>query len=243
MNKKRRTIGIVAAVLMAAIGATTLVAYVHSAKNKAQAQDALVNVYVVKKEVPKGAKAQTIKSSVTLEQIPQRLEQPGAVDNLAAVDNKVAAVDLQPGDQLVSARLAGSTNAGPARMVQVSAELTADRAVGGMVNAGDTVGVYLSFPPANSSSPTGTTQLQFQHILVTHVQTTNAPVSQKSGDQVQQVGASNYIVTLALTPAQSERFVFATEFGHVWLSNDPASVSAVTTPVINLGNVYTVVNP
>jgi pilus assembly protein CpaB len=241
MNKKRRTIGIVAAVLLAAIGAITLVAYVNSAKNKAQAQDAVVNVYVLNKKVPKGANAATIKSSVTLDRIPVRLEQPGAVENLGTVDNKVAAVDLEPGDQLISARLAGSTNAGPAGMVQISANLTSDRAVGGTLNAGDTVGVYLSFPLPNSSSSVGTTQLQFQHVLVTNVQTTNAPVGQKSGNQVQQVSATNYIVTLALTPAQSARFAFAAEFGHIWLSNDPASVAAAGSQLINLGNVYSVV--
>jgi pilus assembly protein CpaB len=243
MNKKRRTIGIVAAVLMAAIGAITLVAYVNSAKNKAQAQDAQVNVYVVNKKVPKGATEATIKSSVSLENVPRQLEQPGAVTNLAAVDNKVAAVDLQPGDQLITARLANSTNASPTGTVEISANLTADRAVGGALNTGDTVGVYLSFPPANSTSPVGTTQLTFQHVLVTNVQTTNVPVAQKNGDQVQQVSGSNYIVTLALTPSQSESFVFAAEFGHIWLSNDPASVSAAGAPLINLGNVYSVVKP
>ncbi len=108
----------------------------------------------------------------------------------------------------------------------------------GRINAGDTVGVYLSFSPANSTSSVGTTQLVFQHVLVTNVQTTNTPVSQKNGDQVQQVSATNYIVTLALTPTQSKRFVFAAEFGHIWLSNDPSSVAADGTGLINLGNVY-----
>ncbi len=56
-----------------------------------------------------------------------------------------------------------------------------------------------------------------------------------------QVTASEYIVTLALTPAQSERFVFATEFGHVWLADEPATVSDDGTQIITLGNVFTVV--
>jgi pilus assembly protein CpaB len=249
MNKKRRTLGIIAAVLMAAIGAITLVAYVNSAKNKAQAQESLVSVYVVNKAVPKGANAGTIKSSVSLDRIPRRLEQPGAVDNLATVDNKVAAVELQPGDQLISARLADSTTAGPAGKVQISANLTADRAVGGALHAGDLVGVYMTFSPscgggtAQCGAPDparSTTQLVFQHVLVTDVQTTNTPVSQKSGNQVQQVTGTNYIVTLALTPVQSERFVYASEFGHIWLSNDPATVSPAGTQLITLGNVYTV---
>jgi pilus assembly protein CpaB len=206
----------------------------------------------VNKEVPKGAAAGTIKSSVSMDRIPRRLEQPGAVVNLGAIDNKVAAVDLLPGDQLVSARLASSTTPNLDGKVQISADLTADRAVGGALNAGDTVGVYLSFSPSCGGGVTScpapdpkasATQLEFQHVLVTNVQSTGTPVGQKSGSQVQEVSAANYIVTLALTPAQSERFVFASEFGHIWLSNEPASVSGDGTQLITLGNVYSVVAP
>ena len=35
--------------------------------------------------------------------------------------------------------------------------------------------------------------------------------------------------------------MFATEFGHVWLSIDPATVSDDGTRLVTLGNVYTVV--
>ena len=55
------------------------------------------------------------------------------------------------------------------------------------------------------------------------------------------MASNGYIVTLALTPAQSERFVFATEFGQVWLSNQPATVSEDGTSLVTLGSVYTVV--
>jgi hypothetical protein len=37
--------------------------------------------------------------------------------------------------------------------------------------------------------------------------------------------------------------VFATEFGHVWLSIDPATVSDDGTRVVTLGDVYEVVKP
>jgi pilus assembly protein CpaB len=82
-------------------------------------------------------------------------------------------------------------------------------------------------------------------VLVTNVQTTNEPVQPDEGDEeqdtVEQVSGSQYIVTLALSPEQSERFVFATEFGHVWLSNQPASVADDGTRLVTLGNVYSVV--
>ena len=58
---------------------------------------------------------------------------------------------------------------------------------------------------------------------------------------VVQVSAPEFVVTLALSPEQSERFVFAAEFGHVWLSAQPASVSDDGTRLVTLGNVYSVV--
>ena len=81
-------------------------------------------------------------------------------------------------------------------------------------------------------------------MLVTNVQTTNQPVSRDDTTTrraIEQVTGSQYIVTLALSPEQSERFVFATEFGHVWLSNEPATVSDDGTRLVTLGNVYAVV--
>ena len=90
------------------------------------------------------------------------------------------------------------------------------------------------------------TRLEFQHVLVTNVQTTNEPVMPDESDEdertssIEQITGSQYVVTLALSPEQSERFVFATEFGHVWLSNQPATVSDDGTRLVTLGNVYSV---
>ena len=105
MRNKRRITGIVAAMVLAIIGTVALVGYVQSAKDKAVASEALVEVYVVDKLVPKGAEPETIKSSVSLEKVPARLKQPGAITDLDAVGANVAATDLQPGDQLLAARL------------------------------------------------------------------------------------------------------------------------------------------
>ena len=293
MKNKRRIVGILAAVVLATIGTVALVGYVQSAKNKAVAQEALVEVYVVDKVVPKGAAAETIKASVSVEQTPARLEQPGAITDLDEVGANVAAADFQPGDQLVAARLVPKDEVAVEvkDKVQVSAMLTPERAVGGSLKKGDLVGVYLSFDPftydtanmsdetrrsleameldpteeADATEPTGASEpsdattadteretsnvsrLEFQHVLVTNVQTTNEPVQPDESDEgdaddyVEQVTGSQYIVTLALSPEQSERFVFAAENGHLWLSNMPASVSDDGTRLVTLGNVYSVV--
>jgi len=284
MNNKRRIIGIVAAFVLAIVGTVALMGYVRSAKDKAVADETLVNVYVVDKLVPKGADATTIKSSVSVERIPARLKQSGAITDLDSLGANVASTDLQPGDQLLTARLVTKDQVSQdvKDKVQISTLLAAERAVGGSLQKGDLVGVYLSFDPfdldqtdqstgavdpaaatepsdpsaaivatddttttvaAPTKSP-NMTRLEFQHVLVTNVQTTNAPVAadDKNKAGVDQVPALQYVVTLALSPEQSERFVFASEFGHVWLSNEPATVSDDGTRLITLGNVYSVVH-
>jgi pilus assembly protein CpaB len=272
MKNRRRITAIMAALILAIVGTVALMGYVRSAKDKAVSDEALVDVYVVDTLVPKGAEPETIKSSVSIEHVPTRLKQAGAITNLDAVGTNVAATDLQPGDQLLAARLVPKTQVSEevTDKVQISILLAAERAVGGSLQKGDLVGVYLSFDPfdlndtestasdpasaAISTGPTATTvpapkkspntsRLEFQHVLVTNVQTTDAPVSAdvKDDAKVVQVTGSQFVVTLALSPEQSERLVFATEFGHVWLSNDPAAVSDDGTRLVTLGNVYKVV--
>lgn len=280
MKNRRRITAIVTAMLLAIIGTVALVGYVQSAKDKATAGEDLVDVYVVDKLVPKGAAPETIKASVSLEHVPTRLKQSGAITDLDAVGTNVAATDLQPGDQLLAARLVARDRVAEevSDKVQISILLAAERAVGGSLQKGDLVGVYLSFdpfaldeagessattpaadPPAAAVAAESTTttvdpqkktpnisRLEFQHVLVTNVQTTDTPVNADTSDTketkiVAQVTGKQYVVTLALSPEQSERLVFATEFGHVWLSNDPAAVSDDGTRLVTLGNVYSVV--
>jgi len=285
MKNKRRIIGIVAATVLAVIGTVSLVGYVQSAKDEAVAQEALVDVYVVDEFVPKGAEPATIKQAVSIEQVPARLKQAGAITELEDVGEMVAASDLQPGDQLLAARLAAKemVTEEVTDKVQVSALLEAERAVGGALQKGALVGVYLSFEPfeyeeaGQSVDPDPTaapaafadaapdentededtdstkktpnvTRLEFQHVLVTNVQTISAPVStdtesdnSDSGTGIEQVTGTQYVVTLALSPEESERFVFATEFGHVRLSIQPASVTDDGTRPVTLSDVYRVV--
>ncbi len=267
MNNRRRIIGILVAIAMAIIGTVALVSYVQSAKDEAVADEALVDVYIVDTLVPKGADPETIKSAVSVAQVPARLVQSGAITDLDEVGANVAAADLLPGDQLLQARLVTQEQVADDVIdkVQVAARLSAERAVGGSLKKGDLVGVYFSFDPfdlgttdqdadpadeeSTGSTPSeapekspNTSRLEFQQVLVTNVQTTNAPV--EVGDETQGAGRvtdSEYVVTLALSPEQSERFVFAAEFGHVWLSIDPASVTDDGTRLVTLGNVYRVV--
>ena len=252
MNR-RRVLGGSAAVVLAGLGSLGVISWASSTKNDAEAQQAQTAVVIVDKHVPKGSDAATIAAATHESTIQRKSLAAGALISEAEIGSQVAASDLYPGDQLVKDRLAAAVdNTIPADKVQISAALSSERAVGGAIKAGDLVGVYLSFEPFDTNAPESdtttpkktpnTTHMEFQHVLVTNVQSTTEPVDNgdDKNDGLQQVEAKGLVVTLALTPAQSERFVFATEFGHVWLSNMPATVTDDGTGIITLGSIYEV---
>jgi pilus assembly protein CpaB len=251
MNRRRVT-GAACAVVLAGVGAVGLASWANSTKSSAEDRQAQTPVVIVDKAVPVGADAATIRAATHEGSVEKRNLADGAVTSEDQITNQVAVAALVPGDQLVQARLGAQVPNDHADKVTVSANLTAERAVGGAIKAGDTVGVYLSFEPfdtnrpqSDTTSPQKTpsmTHLEFQQVLVTAVQTTENPVDNSKNGQ-SQVTSNGYLVTLALTPAQSERFVFATEFGHVWLANEPATVKDDGTGIVTLGNAYSVVNP
>lgn len=296
MKNKRRILGIVAALLLAVVGTVSLMGYVRSSADKAAADEQLVEVYVIDDFVAMGADADAIRAAVAVEEVPARLVQDGAITDLDDIGDEVAAADLQPGDQLLGARLVSEDLIVEEvdDKVQIAARLDVERAVGGAIEEGDLVGVYISFDPFNidesgaivaagddapsdddadetvpaaiidpdtgelvepeasdeeeDDGPDKTpnvSRLEFQHVLVTGVQTVSKPnVADEDTEDasIAQVTGTQYVVTLALSPEESERFVFASEFGHIWLSIEPATVQDDGTRPVTLTNVYSVVD-
>jgi pilus assembly protein CpaB len=149
---RRRLIGMLLAVVLAGVGTVALVAYVQSAKDDALAEEPQLEVYVVTKDLPQGARFREIADSVELTEVPERLAAPDAITDLADIgDAKVAAVELRAGEQLLSTRLVDPESlvrvSVPDGLQELTLALDPQRAVGGLLEAGDLVGVVLSFDP------------------------------------------------------------------------------------------------
>lgn len=151
----RRIVGIVAAIALALIGTAALAMYVGSAEQRALAGEQLVEVYVVTAPVSSGTAAEDMDGFVRVEQVPVKVRAQGAVDSLPALAGQVTAVDLVPGEQLVSARFVQRSEFSerevgidvPEEMVEVTVELEPQRANGGLLQAGQMVAVLASFEP------------------------------------------------------------------------------------------------
>jgi pilus assembly protein CpaB len=238
---RRRLLAALAALVLAALGAVVLLAYVRGADARALAGVQTVDVLVVDRPVPEGTPGEELAELVRTERLPARAAVPGAVTDLDELAGRVATVDLQPGEQLLAARFAApedlsvpGTVAPPEGAAEVSLLLEPQRAVGGRLAAGDTVGVHLSLD--------GQTDVVLSRVLVTQVQ--GAPVAVADGEGTDTassggaVPSASLMVTLGMRPEAAEAVVFGMEHGTVWLSLEPEGVDTNGTEVLTPANVY-----
>jgi pilus assembly protein CpaB len=240
---RRRLIAALAALVLAATGAVVLLAHVRGADARALAGVQTVDVLVVDRPVAEGTPGEDLADLVRTERLPAKAAVPGGVTDLDALTGQVATVDLQPGEQLLAARFAApedltvpGTVPAPAGTSEVSILLEPQRAVGGRLAAGDTVGVHVSLADGT------TTHVVLNRVLVTQVQGAPAPAPEGEGTETASSGgaapSASLLVTLGLRPEQAEAVVFGMEHGTVWLSLEPEGVDLSGTEVITPDNVY-----
>ena len=244
----RRLLAALAALLLLVVGSVVLLAYVHGADARALAGAHPVAVLVADERIPKGTSGDALDGMVRTEIVPAKTALAGRVVNLASLSGRVATVDLQPGEQLLFSRFtrpgdlkAPGTVDVPDGLQEVSVLLEPQRAVGGRLAAGDTVGVVVSLKFQDGTSAT---HAVLHNVLVTQVQGAPAPVdpAAKGDPETQSSGtpapSASLMITLAVNAAQAEAVVFGIEHGTIWLSREPKGAQTGGTDVITEGNIY-----
>jgi pilus assembly protein CpaB len=257
---RRRLLAAAAALVLAALGGTVLLAYARGADARAMAGLKTTTVLVATTRIPAGTPVSGLTTSVRSQVLPATAVVPGAVTSLTALGSQVTTAEVEPGEQLLAARFGTASSLLPPGTVavpkgdeEVSVQLDPERAVGGRLAAGNHVGVFVS-----QSLPDNTVQTHavLHHVLVTQVQGGTVPPSTGgSGSGTQTAAASSssapagsssggsstsgVLVTLALTAQDAEAVVFGQEHGKVWLSLEPDAADTDGTTVVTQQNVYT----
>jgi pilus assembly protein CpaB len=243
----RRLLAAFAALVLLVAGTLVLLAYVNGAEARAVAGARPVGVLVVAEPIPAGTSGDDLADFVTTETIPAKAALAGRVTELSDLSGRVATVDLLVGEQLLSSRFvrpedqqAPGTVEVPEGLQEVSVLLEPQRAVGGRLAAGDTVGVFVSV----SADAGPSTHAVLHSVLVTQVQGAPAPVDPAADGEAETASAgapapsSSLMVTLAVTAAQAEAIVFGVEHGTLWLSSEPDGAGTGGTEVISPANIY-----
>jgi pilus assembly protein CpaB len=238
---RRRLLAASAALVLFVLGTVVLLAYVRGADARALAGAQPVRVLVVDQLIPAGTPGDGLAEFVRTEIVPAKAAVPGRVTDLADLTGLVASTDLEPGEQLLAGRFENphdlrvpGTVAVPEGLQEVSILLEPQRAVGGRLAAGDTVGVYLSQGDQ--------THVVLHFVLVTQVQGAPAAPAATTETGVDPAAstapASSLMVTLAVDSQDAESVVFGAEHGTLWLSLEPEGAATDGTRVVQPDNIY-----
>jgi pilus assembly protein CpaB len=242
---RRRLLAAIAALVLLVAGTAVLVAYVRGADARAFAGARTVEVLVVDELIPRGTPGSELTDLVRTEVLPAKAALEGRVTDLSTLTGRVSTVDLQPGEQLLITRFenpddlqAAGTVAVPPGAQEVSILLEPQRAVGGRLAAGDTVGVVVSVSLAAGPA----THAVLHDVLVTQVQGAPAPTAAEGDPETASAGAAapsaSLMVTLAVSAAQAEAVVFGVEHGTLWLTLQPDGADIGGTGVITPDTIF-----
>ncbi|MET4093203.1 RcpC/CpaB family pilus assembly protein [Arthrobacter sp. UYCu712] len=253
---KSRLLAGVAAVVLAIVGAILVVSYAQGADTRAVQSLEPVSVLVVKQAVPAGTSVAALKAFVASEELPGKAVTKSALKNLDGLAEKVTAVELLPGEQLLAERLiapdefqsSGSVQV-PEGLQEVSFQLEPQRVVGGRIEPGDHVGVFINLAGGGNEAKADrkTTQLSIHKVLVTAVQ--RAPVATPAPEPSAPEGSAappedtslptgSLLLTVAVSDLHAAKIVFAAEFEKIWLSKEPLNATDSGPMIMEIPEVY-----
>ncbi len=232
MNRRMVAAFVAAALALGAF--VSIFLYVRNADVRALDGVAAKSVYVVVNPVAKGTLASSLGTNVELTQVPAKAVPDQAVYDLAEIQNKAASVDLVAGEVLLTSRFVDPTVAAqdavpvPKGMEQMSILVKPEQIRGGIVTAGDTIGVVLTvqvssstpidIPGVGSVTVNGeyVTKQILSKVLVTRVQGATVPTTDSTNTDP--LPATSVMVTVALNTADIERLSWAQAAGSMVLT-------------------------
>ncbi|MDQ1541377.1 MAG: pilus assembly protein CpaB [Actinomycetota bacterium] len=229
----RRTVLLVAAILVAALGAGLVMLYVHNVNQHVKATNAPQQILVAKKLIPAGTTGETasIEGDLEFQQVPKAAVAVGALDDIAPVANQVALAPIYPGEQILGPKFgkqgdSTALNIPTAGTMALSISLGGPARVNGFIVPGSDVAVFLSAG--------GTTQLILDRVKVIAVGTrTLVPSSGQTSTTQQQ----SDVVTFGVTQAEAQKLIFAQASGAIYLTLLTADSTTAKLPPTTSSNV------
>lgn len=212
MNK--RVIAAVSAGVLALLGVLVLVIWAQGANDRAFDGAKLVSVVRLTEDTAANTSSVALADQTEVVKLPDEAVPYGAVTDLSQVKGLSTNAAVQKGELLLKSRMAApgskskSNGLVPKGFQEVTIDLNAERSVGGVVKAGDKVGMVIT-AESKDGKVQGTKSILNQ-VLVTKVQTSLA-----AGEEGNVTGT---MVTLALKTHDVERVVHGQKWATVWLT-------------------------
>jgi pilus assembly protein CpaB len=237
----RRTLILVAAVVLAAVAAVAVFLWLRGVEDRAYEDARLVKVFRVAKDIPKGTAGEQAltEEMIQSDEAPQEYRPATAITNTDVIRGKVALSNLSTGQivvdgMFVDPRVAQVTAAQriPAGQVAVTVSLDAVRAVGGLLVPGDKVNIIVG-------SANGEQRFLYQNVNILFIGTTAAPEAGETQAVETPAAEQGGLITFAVPPEAAQRIVLASQGGGLYLTLVPPDNQPVAVPPVNPGNLFT----
>ena len=172
----RRTILLITALVVAALGTALVFLYVRSADDRALAGQEQVQVLFATQQIPVGQSAETASTNGSLElrTVAANSVAEGALSDIDPIANEVALTTIFPGQQIVSAAFGDVTGVSaipiPDDKMALSLQLGDPERVAGFLGAGSEVAVFVTLRNPNETAAQNEATAEQTSLLIPRVQ-------------------------------------------------------------------------
>ncbi len=232
----RRTMTVVAAVVIGAFAALALFQYVRSADNRAYDNAKLVKAYVVKEDITKGLPGdQAVESFIESSDVPAKYRPATALTDINIIKGKVAISNLAKGQVIVDgmfvdareAQVTFSQNIGAGR-VAITISVDDVHGVAKLLVPGDKVNMLIPSPQDDTAM-----SVLYQNVDVLAVGDQQAP---QPGETSAVTPSTSGLITFSVPAEAASRIARASSAGNIYLTLVPPDNTPVEVPDINSGN-------
>ena len=245
----RRTVILIAAVVVAAIAAVAVYSYLTTVQDRANKDAKLVKVFVVKKDITKGLPGEQAleEGFIKPDKINVKFRAATALTDVNVIRGRVALTNLAANQvvvdgQFVDPRVATVSSAQriPTGNVAITIQVDQVRGVANLVQPGDRVNMLVSIH-------TGTEEYLYQNVPVLFVGSQAAPQPGETTATTTPDTATNQgsgLITVAVSPVAAQRIAFVSSGGEsgssIYLTlvpPDNVALQRSQIPPISLDNV------
>jgi len=248
----RRTLILIAAVLIGAIAAYALYSYVNGVEDRAYKGTRRVAVFKVVQPIPKGTHGEdALKDKrIVAAQIPQEFFPATAVGDLSVVNGKVALTDLAPGQVLVQGMFVDESKAFvtfadrvPVDQVAITISLDQVHAVAGLLVPGDRVNMLVTIdnsaangaPKGQSAGGAGTQTVRYLYQNVQILAIGQIAAAEPGSNQAATNPGSG-LITFNVPPDAAQRIALVGS--QLYLTLAPKDYKPVDLPPVDLSNLF-----
>ena len=229
----RRTVLLIAAVVVAALGVTLIFLYVSGIQRRANDDAELLQILVATETIPAGTTAGQAQEDGFLEQqeIPAGFFPPGGLSDITPIADQVALAPIFMGSQIMAQQFGqpseSSTLSIPKDKLAVSVQLGDPNRVAGFVVPGAEVAVFVTLPAGTNQGDKTQVLLTTAEVIGVGPSTVTTQTTATDQGQTVQEEISRAILTLALTQKEAQQLIQAQSQGTLYfgLLNEDSKVT------------------